>query len=1197
MPTGDQWQFWIDRGGTFTDVVAQEPGGHLSSFKYLSVNPERYDDAAVYAMRDILSVDEAAPFPDQKVAAIKMGTTVATNALLERQGSKTLLLITSGFKDILLIGQQHRQGLFDLKPSRPNPLYSAVVEVSERIHANGAVETPIDLAQLELDLKHAQQSGFDSIAIAFAHGYRHPKHETTAAALAEQVGFQQISVSHKVSPLMKLVPRGDTTVADAYLTPVLKHYVSQVRANTGRSPLYFMQSNGGLVAASAFEGKDAVLSGPAGGIVGAVRAAEREGITRILGFDMGGTSTDVSHYAGAFERVTDTNVAGVRMTIPMMDIHTVAAGGGSICRFENGRFQVGPQSAGAHPGPACYGLGGPITITDCNVMVGKIQPDLFPAVFGPDGKQPLNAKASMSGFEQIKAAIRSQTGREMSNEEIAEGFLAVAVEHMARAIKRVSVERGHNVKNYALLTFGGAGGQHACLVADALGMEKALIPPFAGVLSALGMGMADQRAIAEKAVEVSSHETNVVMAAINDVINKAKQQLQVQGVALDEIEVKSSLKVKYEGTDTTLPLQFNGLGNLRNEFEIAHMQQFGFVEADTPLVIEAVEAEAIARLHSEIQSLENSGSQQSRQADIPVYTVGKKLTASVVHRKDLAIGSPLNGPAIIIEDGSTTVVEPDWQAETTANGSLLLHRTKERMQAEIEHETADPIMLEIFNNLFMSVAEEMGGVLAKTAHSVNVKERLDFSCAVFDEQSRLIANAPHMPVHLGSMGESVGAIAEARRGTMKPGDVFMVNDPTAGGTHLPDITVVTPIFLDGSSEPDFFVASRGHHADVGGTTPGSMPPDSKTLSDEGISFINFQLVDDGSFLTDQVVQALCDSAHPARNPAQNIADLKAQVAANARGAMLVKNLVSYYGIATVSRYMEFVRQNAAEAVRAVIGRLTAGRYEYKMDCGATINVSLQPRPEEGRLTVDFTGSSEQLSNNYNAPYAVVKAAVLYVFRVLAGGDIPLNSGCLEPIDIIMPDGSMMNPGENAAVVAGNVETSQAITNALFLATGELAASQGTMNNFTFGNDTYQYYETIAGGTGAGQSFDGTDAIHSHMTNSRLTDIEVLEWRYPVLVREFGVRAGSGGVGAHQGGSGVVREFEFLEPMEISLLANHYLSGPPGFAGGRGGKPGEASILRTDGTLDKLNYADKSVLNTGDRIRIETPGGGGYGSET
>lgn len=1196
MPTGDQWQFWIDRGGTFTDVVAQEPGGHLSSFKYLSVNPERYEDAAVFAMRETMGVDVAAPFPDQKVAAIKMGTTVATNALLEREGSKTLLLITSGFKDLLLIGQQHRQGLFDLKPSRPSPLYTSVVEVTERVHANGTVEIPIDLVRLEADLKHARQSGFESIAIAFAHSYRHPEHEIAAAKLAERIGFQQVSASHKVSPLMKLVPRGDTTVADAYLTPVLKHYVSQVRANTGQSPLYFMQSNGGLVAASAFEGKDAVLSGPAGGIVGAVRAAEREGLNRILGFDMGGTSTDVSHYAGAFERVTDTNVAGVRMTIPMMDIHTVAAGGGSICRFESGRFQVGPQSAGAHPGPACYGLGGPITITDCNVMVGKIQPDLFPTVFGPDGKQPLNAKASLSGFAHIKAEIRSQTGREMSNEEIAEGFLAVAVEHMARAIKRVSVERGHNVKDYALLTFGGAGGQHACLVADALGMEKALIPPFAGVLSALGMGLADQRAIAEKAVEASSHETNVVMAAIDDVNNLAKQQLLDQGVAPDEIEVKSSLKVKYEGTDTTLPLQFKDLGNLRNEFETAHMQQFGFVETDTPLVVEAAEAEAITRLQSKIQAPLVSAAEQKPYADVPLYTDGKKLTAAVVNRNHLTIGSPLNGPAIIIEDGSTTVIEPDWQAVLTANGSLLLHRTKERVQAEIEHETADPIMLEIFNNLFMSVAEEMGGVLAKTAHSVNVKERLDFSCAVFDAQSRLIANAPHMPVHLGSMGESVGAIAEARSGTMKPGDVFMVNDPTAGGTHLPDITVVTPIFLDGSSKPDFFVASRGHHADVGGTTPGSMPPDSKTLSDEGISFINFQLVDGGSFLTNQVVQALCENAHPARNPAQNIADLKAQVAANARGAMLVKNLVGYYGLATVSRYMEFVRQNAAEAVRAVTGRLTAGRYEYKMDCGATINVSLQPRPEEGRLTVNFTGSSEQLSNNYNAPYAVVKAAVLYVFRVLAGGDIPLNSGCLEPIDIIMPDGSMMNPGENAAVVAGNVETSQAITNALFLATGELAASQGTMNNFTFGNDTYQYYETIAGGTGAGQSFDGTDAIHSHMTNSRLTDIEVLEWRYPVLVREFGVRTGSGGLGAHRGGSGVVREFEFLEPMEISLLANHYLTGPPGFAGGGDGQPGEASILRTSGTRDKLSFADKSVLNTGDRIRIETPGGGGYGAE-
>ena len=1192
----NDWQFWIDRGGTFTDVVARRPNRSLTSHKYLSVNPGRYDDAAVFAMRDIMGIIDGDSFPDNQVSAIKMGTTVATNALLEREGAKTLLLITKGFKDLLLIGQQHRQDLFALKPSRPAPLYENVLEVDERLSADGTVLQPLDEAALRASLETAKTEGYESIAIAFAHGYRYPDHEKRAAAVASDAGFPQISVSHQVSALMKLVPRGDTTVADAYLTPILKRYVNQVSDATGSSPLYFMQSNGGLVAASAFEGKDAVLSGPAGGIVGAVRMAEREGFDRILGFDMGGTSTDVSHYAGRFERVTDTTVAGVRMTIPMMDIHTVAAGGGSICRYENGRFQVGPQSAGAFPGPACYGRGGPIAVTDCNLITGKIQPHLFPAVFGDKGDKPLDPAASAAGFEEIRQQIKADTGKDMPIEEIAEGFLSVAVEHMARAIKRVSVERGHNVKDYALLTFGGAGGQHACLVADALGVEKVLVPPFAGVLSALGMGLADQRAIAEQAVELPVTDTVNIEVAIKQVATQAEESLQAQGVTEGSLETRVSLKVKYAGTDTTIPLLFEGFEKLRTDFETAHKQQFGFVESDTQLIVEAAEAECIARIGEVLGTGETYKATDAFEP-ATVFMAGQQSQATVVNRKSLKVGQKLIGPAIILEEGSTTIIEPDWSVEKTSNDALLLNRTKERSTEVSETETADPILLEIFNNLFMSVAEEMGGVLAKTAHSVNVKERLDFSCAIFDADSRLIANAPHMPVHLGSMGESVGAIANARKGTMVPGDVFIVNDPTAGGTHLPDITVVTPVFVSGAAEPDFFVASRGHHADVGGTTPGSMPPDSRCLEDEGISFINFQLVKAGEFLTEKVTKQLTTHKYPARNPAQNIADLKAQVAANARGLKLVESLVDYYGFETVCRYMAFVRENAAAAVKSVISSLKPGKYQYRMDCGAIINVALVPNADQGRLTIDFTGSSPQLTSNYNAPYAVVKAAVLYVFRVLAGGDIPLNSGCLEPIDIIMPDGSMMNPGPDAAVVAGNVETSQAITNALFLATGTLAASQGTMNNLTFGNDQYQYYETIAGGTGAGNGFEGTSAIHSHMTNSRLTDVEVLEWRYPVIVREFGVRHGSGGPGKFEGGSGVVREFEFLEDMEVSLLANHYESGAPGCNGGENGQNGLATVVRCDGSSQSLRYADKCTVRPHDRVRLETPGGGGFGGTT
>ncbi len=1191
----DKWQFWVDRGGTFTDVVARAPSGKLTSHKYLSVNPGRYTDAAVFAMRDIMGIKASDPFPDSDVGAIKMGTTVATNALLEREGARTLLLITKGFKDLLLIGQQHRQDLFALKPSRPAPLYENVLEIEERISAGGSVLQPLNTATLETALKSAKQEGYESIAIAFAHGYRYPDHEKQAAKLAMAAGFTQVSVSHEVSALMKLVSRGDTTVADAYLTPILKRYVNQVSDAAGNTPLYFMQSNGGLVAASAFEGKDAVLSGPAGGIVGAVRMAEREGFNRILGFDMGGTSTDVSHYAGRLERVTDTAVAGVRMTVPMMDIHTVAAGGGSICKFENGRFQVGPQSAGAFPGPACYGRGGPISVTDCNLVTGKIQPHLFPSVFGDGGNKPLDPEASKAGFERIRDQIKAEIGQDMPIEEIAEGFLSVAVEHMARAIKRVSVERGHNVKDYALLTFGGAGGQHACLVADALGVETVLVPPFAGVLSALGMGLADQRAIAEQAIELPLTDTEPLSEAMGQVSLQAEKNLVSQGVDEASIESRLSLKVKYAGTDTTIALQFDGFESVKTQFETAHKQQFGFIEDDTPLVIESVEAEAIARIGEVL----DAGSAQAAAAAHETATVfmdGERHKARVENRESLKVGAELQGPAIILEEGSTSIIEPDWSVTKTSNNALLLKRTKARETDIAQADTADPILLEIFNNLFMSVAEEMGGVLAKTAHSVNVKERLDFSCAIFDADARLIANAPHMPVHLGSMGESVGAIASARAGTMVPGDVFIVNDPTAGGTHLPDITVVTPVFVSGSGEPDFYVASRGHHADVGGTTPGSMPPDSSTLLEEGVSFINFQLVKAGKFLTDEVLSQLTSHKYPARNPSQNIADLKAQVAANARGVKLVEGLIDYYGFKTVCRYMTFVRENASNAVRNVIAGLQAGSHEYRMDCGAIIKVALQPNPDEKRLTIDFTGSSEQLGNNYNAPYAVVKAAVLYVFRVLAGGDIPLNSGCLEPIHIIMPEGSMMNPGPDAAVVAGNVETSQAITNALFLATGTLAASQGTMNNLTFGNKNYQYYETIAGGTGAGNGFDGTSAIHSHMTNSRLTDIEVLEWRYPVILREFGVRHDSGGEGNFSGGSGVVREFEFLEDMEVSLLANHYESGAPGSNGGDAGVPGKAKVIRSDGTIQSLRYADKCNVAPHDRVRLETPGGGGFGTK-
>lgn len=1193
MQDKKKWQFWIDRGGTFTDVVAQSPDDALTSHKYLSVNPEFYDDAAVFAMRDIMGVDTSAPFPSADVHSIKMGTTVATNALLERDGEKTLFVTTQGFADVLLIGQQHRTDLFALKPTRPAPLYSDVLEVPERILADGTIRLALDTHALTHGLEEAFNAGIGSVAIAFVHGYRYTQHEEIAAAIAREIGFTQISVSHQVSPLMKLVPRGDTTVADAYLSPVLRHYVDKVKNAVGDVPLYFMQSNGGLAEAGSFMGKDAVLSGPAGGIVGAAKCAAQEGHSKVIGFDMGGTSTDVSHYAGRFERVFDTVVAGVRMTVPMMDIHTVAAGGGSICKYADGRFQVGPDSAGSNPGPACYGRGGPVTVTDCNLLLGRLQPHLFPAVFGKDGKQPLDIHASRTAFQHIASQIAAEQGKSLSLEAIAEGFLAVAVEHMARAIKRVSVERGHNIRDYSLLTFGGAGGQHACQVADALGIETVLVPPFSGVLSALGMGLAEQRTIAEQAVEEPIAETKALDRALRDTTEQARNSLAGQNVSLSAIETVSHVRIKYEGTDTCLSIPFGNQSEMESAFARLHKTQFGFTEPDTPLIAEAVETEAIARTANAKVTAEQPIDLPGARGDEQTYQNGWHPTP-ILSRDALTSHSSINGPAIILEKGGTTVLERGWSAESGDHGSIILRRLATKIHAQKDTKTADPVLLEIFNNLFMSVAEEMGGVLAKTAHSVNVKERLDFSCAVFDAEGRLVANAPHMPVHLGSMGDSVTAILEARAGQMQAGDVFMVNDPSAGGTHLPDITVITPVFYGESDHPTFFVASRGHHADVGGISPGSMPSNSQTLEEEGVCFTNFHLVKAGQFQTEAVRDALTGHVYPARNPAQNIADLKAQVAANARGVALVEGLVDYYSLDTVNAYMGFVRQNAADAVRSVIARIKSGQCRYEMDCGGTIKVQINPSADKQRLVIDFSGSSPALSNNYNAPFAVVKAAVLYVFRVLTGSDIPLNAGCLEPIDIIAPENSMIRPPRGAAVVAGNVETSQAITNALFIATGTMAAAQGTMNNLTFGNDHYQYYETIAGGTGAGNGFDGSDAIQAHMTNSRLTDVEVMEWRYPVVIREFGVRRGSGGSGLFSGGNGIKRAIEFLEPMDVSLLANHYRSDPPGLSGGCAGQRGTATVFRTNGEAVHFQAADQAKMTNGDVIAIETPGGGGYG---
>jgi len=1191
------WQFWIDRGGTFTDIVARAPDGTLKTGKLLSEDPGRYDDAAVEGMRRLLGLGAEDPFPAGEVDAIKMGTTVATNALLERRGEPTALVITAGFRDALFIAQQNRPHIFALKIERPPPLYGRVIEADERTGTDGEVVRPLDETALRAALEEARAAGCTAAAIAFLHGYRFPEHERRAAAIARDAGFAQVSASHEVAPLIKLVPRGQTAVADAYLSPVLDRYIARVSESVAGAPLYFMQSSGGLVSAERFRGKDAILSGPAGGVVGAVETARAAGAERIIGFDMGGTSTDVSHYRGEYERSFDSEVAGARLMVPIMAIHTVAAGGGSVCRFDGQRLRVGPASAGAHPGPVCYRNGGPLAVTDCNVMLGKLQPDFFPAVFGESGEEPLDATEVRTAVEEVGRQIAEETGEPRSAEEVAEGFVTVAVEHMARAIKSITVERGHDATKYTLAVFGGAGGQHGCLVADALGIEEVLIHPMAGVLSALGMGLADLREIRERALDVALTQDNAraIADAIETIGGEALDALAEQGATRDDCRLERRVHAKYAGTDTPLIVAFEDIAEARRAFDEAHARAFGFAEPERAVLAEAVSVEAIApggRAGLETAAGEGAHTPLATRA---LFSGGKWHEAPVYERSGLAIDRAVAGPALLLDDTATTVVEPGWQAARTARGDLLLSRVEARRRQADASGRPDPVLLEVFNNLFMSVAEQMGVVLEKTAHSVNMKERLDFSCAVFDAAGNLIANAPHMPVHLGSMGESVKAVIAEMGSDLGPGDAVMMNDPFGGGTHLPDVTVITPVFLaDEGGDPDFFVAARGHHADIGGIAPGSMPSASRSIEEEGVLIRPMKIVAAGRFEEAAVRRLLTEAAYPARNPDQNVADLKAQLAANEKGISELRRLVADFGRETVAIYMDHVRANAEECVRRVIDALGDGEAVYPMDCGAEIRVRIRVNRETRGAVIDFTGTSAQHENNFNAPKAITRAAVLYVFRALVGEDIPLNDGCLAPLEIRVPERSLLNPEPPAAVVAGNVETSQAVTNALFLATGRLAAAQGTMNNLSFGNARHQYYETICGGAGAGKGFDGAPAVHTHMTNSRLTDPEVLESRYPVRVERFGIREGSGGQGRWRGGDGAVRELRFLEEMDVNLLSGHRRCPPPGLAGGRPGAVGRNRVIRADDSSEDLEGADSARLAAGDRLLIETPGGGGYG---
>ena len=1190
------WQFWVDRGGTFTDIVGRTPQGELKTHKLLSENPERYEDAAVQGIREILKLPVGTPIPKATIEAVKMGTTVATNALLERKGDRTLLLITQGLGDLLRIGYQNRPKLFELNIILPELLYEQALEVTERIASDGEVLTPLDEVQVLQSLKIAFQDGFRSVAVAFMHGYKFHDHELRVGQLARQVGFDQVSLSHQASPLVKLVSRGDTAVVDAYLSPLLRRYVKQVQQALGdENKLMFMQSNGGLTDAKLFQGKDAILSGPAGGVVGMTKTANQIGYDKLIGFDMGGTSTDVCHFAGDYERSFETEVAGVRMRAPMMNIHTVAAGGGSILGFRDGRLQVGPESAGANPGPASYRRGGPLTVTDCNVLLGKLQPDQFPNVFGPDGDAPLDAKIVRQKFLTLAREVAAKTDDpEMPPEQLAQGFLRIAVENMSNAIKKISVQRGYDVTRYTMNCFGGAGGQHACLVADVLGIETVFIHPFAGVLSAFGMGLADVRAIKEHQFEQDVSHIAAAEAVLADLDHQTRAQVHEQGIPDAQISLVRSAHIRTDGSHQSLPVAYGSEAEMRAGFDAAHQQRFGFIPSYQRLIIELLTSEAVGTTGEAAQVGDQVTQIDTEMRPVTMYSDGAWKDVPLINRLSMRHGDTVNGPAILFEPTGTNIVEHGWQAEVVSGANLILRRIVPLARENAIGTRVDPVMLEVFNNLFMSIAEQMGATLENTAYSVNIKERLDFSCALFTPQGDLVANAPHVPVHLGSMSESVRKILKQNQGRIRSGDVFMMNNPFNGGTHLPDVTVITPVFDADGGQIIFVVASRGHHADIGGKTPGSAPPDSRHIDEEGVLIENFLLVKQGQLQADKTRALLASGPYPCRNSDQNMADLSAQIAANATGAAELSKVVAQYSLDVVHAYMKHVQDNAEESVRRVIAVLKDSHFTYPLDSGAQIKVQISVDKKARSALIDFTGTSPQDPLNYNAPLAVCRAVVLYVFRTLVGSDIPMNEGCMKPIELLVSKGSMIHPTYPAAVISGNTEVSQAVADTLFGALGVLAGSQGTMNNFVYGNETYQNYETICGGTGAGDGFNGASAVHSHMTNTRMTDPEVLENRFPVRLEEFSIRKGSGGQGAFGGGDGIVRKLRFLTEMTATVLTSHRKTAPFGAAGGAAGKRGENAVIRTDGTRVPLGGNAQVTMGVGDIFVLKSPGGGGFG---
>ena len=1222
-----------------------------------------------------------------------MGTTIGTNALLERKGARTVLVTTQGFADVVRIGYQNRPNIFALEIKLPHALYEQVVEFQERIHANGEIAQIANTGKLKNELKAAFDRGIESCAIALLHGYKYPEHELLAASIAAQVGFKQISLSHDCAALMKYVSRTDTTLVDAFLTPLLKNYIRSLEKDLGRKRLFFMQSNGGLSESSLFRGKDSILSGPAGGLIGAVKAAEKCGFDQLITFDMGGTSTDVAHFSGQFDYVYDTELSGVRIRAPMMDIHTVAAGGGSILSFDGSRLLVGPESAGARPGPMSYRRGGPLTITDVNLLLGRIRRQHFPKIFGANNDEPLDIDSVVIAFDKLSKQISRDTDVPTSAEEIAFGFLQIAVSKMSNAIKQVSVQRGHDARQCALVCFGGAGAQVACMIADQLGIKSILIHPLAGLLSAYGIGQADRRLVKDIDVNLDLMSLNYhkLHADIEHTREQMAHALAEKGIAIRDQELSVQALLRMEGSDYTLAVPFSDHRAMAESFSKRHQQRFGFTDDARKVFLQSLSIQLIGKTISEQQRVGTSSlalqDRSGRDARAPghddisrraagaprdddtsasgenrssvsgeisdasshsiiggektdassqrivgggaldadavelqqIYTNGAWQAARIIKRGSLPKGELLKGPLLIVEEHTTTVVDAGWNLEVIKDGSLILtpgqretFDTAPRIQAEQhraefyktgEHSGSaraarafkpDPVTLELFNNLFRFIAEQMGITLQNTSYSVNIKERLDFSCALFDGDGNLIANAPHMPVHLGSMGESVKNLIETHRDNILPGDVYATNDPYSGGTHLPDITVITPAFDPSGKRIIFYVASRGHHADIGGISPGSMPSDSTSIDQEGILLKQELLVRDYHFREEEMIALLRSGDFPSRNPPQNIADLKAQVAANTCGINEMNSLIQKWEEETVVAYLHHVQRNAAECVRRTIKNLKSGSFSCTMDDGSVIAVKIDINALDSSAHIDFTGTSPQTSSNINAPLAVCKAAVLYVFRTLVKEDIPLNAGCFEPLRLTVPEGCLLNPSYPAAVVAGNVETSQVIVDTLYGALGIMASAQGTMNNLSFGNERYQYYETICGGTGAGDGFNGAGPVQSHMTNSRLTDPEVLESLFPVILEYFRERPNSGGKGAHHGGCGAARKIRFKESMTASILSNRRSTEPHGLRGGEPGLPGRNVLSKPNGKTQVLGANAKILLQAGDCLEIETPGGGGFG---